>query len=245
MLTAIARAPNEVATSTPVKRALRFAAAIAREDTVDAFAALDGCTLLEIACAMRLLPSIRAATLQQSNAAYNAREAVPVAALGQRLRFGSEAEVARCVAAHGLPAVTTGLDVPSAPAAPGDVTGAVRFHAATFVAHPGKPLEPPPELPTVPAIKQWHDEKAAMAAAAASGEVTGTSDAATSGAKAEPLPASTDSPFPAVKVLGEAERQSRKAKRRLPPKGFLADVEGDEQLQGGDDSAHIDEDTPV
>ena len=202
MLTELRRAPHHVARHARVARALRVAAAVARGDAVGVFQALDECTLLEVGCAVRLLPGIREGVVQQCNAAYNAREAVPLAALRRRLRLGESAEVGRCMASHGLPPQTDGG---GGAAAAADGTATVRFHTEGFAARPAKAIEPPLALPDVPAIVRWRD--------ASAGPVGGVA----------PKPPD-EAP---VRILGEMERQSRKAKRKPPPKGFLADADDD------------------
>lgn len=139
----VAGAPTAVLQDASVKRALAFVACLARDDAVGCWRTLRGCELLEVACVLRLLPELRAAVLQQCNTAYNAQGAMPLRALSNRLWIASEADAARCAAAHGLPADD----------------GAVRFRSATFVRRLKAPLEPPVGPPTLPAVQRWLQRK--------------------------------------------------------------------------------------
>jgi hypothetical protein len=83
----------------------------------------------------------------------------------------------------------------------------VHFRAPQFTPRPSAPIEPPLPLPATRAVQMW--ERTAAARAATGNKSPGEA----------PLPKST------VKIQSEAERQSRRARRRPPPKSLLADTD--------------------
>ena len=151
MLTELARAPQAVQSHSATTRALHVCAAYGREDIAGFQRAASCCTILEVSCLLRLLPSVRAAALQQANSAYNAREAVPTAGLCPRLLLSDPADATRCAASHGLTHDPADTDGPPT----------VRFHASSFTPQvPAKPPEPPLGPPSsLPAVKQWLDRQ--------------------------------------------------------------------------------------
>ena len=144
MLTELAMAPAAVCSHDAVTRALRVAGCFAREDAVGWRRAVSCCTLLEVACVIRLLPRVRAFALQQANAAYTPREAVPLSALCKWLLLGETSDAERCAAAHGVKRE------------PEDSPAHVRVKSASFsAAPPAQPYEPPLGPPTVPPVQRW------------------------------------------------------------------------------------------
>ena len=140
VLPELAAAPLGVLRSAAVKRALALVAALARQDAAGFGRALRRCALLEVGCVLRLLPGVRAAMLQQCNSAYSAQGAVPLPAMRRRLWLRTDADAARCAAAHGLEVAGEGPD------------GLVRFRSASFALVPKAPLEPPLGPPDLPAV---------------------------------------------------------------------------------------------
>jgi len=146
MLPELARSPAAVVGDPAVRRALRVAGSLVRDDVTGWRRAVDTCTLLEVGCVMRLLPAVRASSLQQCNAAYNKMEAVPLTGLCARLIMVDAADAERCAAGHGIKHDTFAEDKP----------GTVRFRAAGFTATPpAKPPEPPFAPPSIRVVQQW------------------------------------------------------------------------------------------
>ena len=141
----LARAPPDVRGDPAVHRALRVAGAVGCADGAALARALRAAPPLVVGCALRLLPRARAAALEQHNAAYNNREAFPLADLARRLLLPDAAAAARCAAAHGV-----------ALEPEGETPAAARFRAAPFRARTDKgglptaaldpPLPPPVDL---------------------------------------------------------------------------------------------------
>ena len=144
MLPELARAPPAVVACPAVARALRLSGALTREDPTGWRQAVGACSLLEAACALRLLPAVRSASLQQCNAAYNKVEPVPLSGLCARLLVATTTDAETCAAGHGLKQEA------------GDPPGTVRFRAPSFsAALPAKPPEPPLAPPPIPTVQQW------------------------------------------------------------------------------------------
>ena len=156
MLPELARTSPAVTSHAAVTRALRVAASLGAADVPAWVRAVAKCSLLENACVMRLLPIVRGMALQQANAAYLPREAVPTAGMAARLLLPANTDDAtRLVTAHGLKGDEN------------DPPGHVRFKAAAFVLPPpSQPYEPPLAPPALPQLQEWRGRKQREAAAA-------------------------------------------------------------------------------
>ena len=152
MLPELARTAVSVTRLPAVRRALAVVGPWQRGDAAGLQRGLATCSILELACALRLLPTARADAVRQCNAAFNNRELVPLAALAPRLGLPGVTDAARCLATHGLRAECTGDDaaaevVNNSEGVEADAGAAravgVRFRAPSFTAQPSAPIEPP------------------------------------------------------------------------------------------------------
>ena len=246
MLPELARTAVSVTRLPAVRRALAVVGPWQRGDAAGLQRGLATCSILELACALRLLPTARADAVRQCNAAFNNRELVPLAALAPRLGLPGVTDAARCLATHGLRAECTGDDaaaevVNNSEGVEADAGAAravgVRFRAPSFTAQPSAPIEPPLPPPAVAAVVRWVRAKEAAAAAdAAAGASTHMPDAATAGSAPAPPPAPPPAAAPkpaAPAALTEEERQARKARRMKKAPGFLADDGAKEEAAEG------------
>ena len=238
MLPELGRAPQNATGDAAVRRALRLVGPLVRDDAAGVIAAIQHCTLLEVACVLRLLPQARAAILQQCNLAYSSREALPLGGLCRRLWLADPDGVERALAAHGLPLAEAvehrtpphSMDKEDASAVKS--MPCVRFKAAGFVLRPAKPIEPP-LAPAISQVTGWLQRSQAAqvgaidvaAMAYASRSPTMQSGSSVAGFAA---PVSSSSAgvcvcsLPSLQPLPEADRLERKKKRRPPPKDLLA-----------------------
>ena len=204
-------------------------------------------SILEVACLLRLLPSLRAAVLQQSNAAYRSNEAFTTDSLKRRLWLDSPEEVARCMTAHGvankppLARSAPGHELATSICANDDQSADATFYFRTgsFTASLKAPMEPPLPLPNIPAVCRLGRSRSGSSSSSRSCALDSSSgsralasiqtapredDRLIGAAVADEAVASLSEGEATASARSDAHRNlpSKKKKRRPPPASLLA-----------------------